>query len=47
MRAEDKIRIMHMIESAEKAQEFLAGKTYQDLQNDRKLVFALENRYAV
>ena len=41
MRAEDKIRIMRMIESAQSAQEFLADKTYQDLQNDRKLAFAV------
>lgn len=41
MRAEDRIRLMHMIESAQSAQEFLADKTYQDLQNDQKLAFAV------
>ena len=41
MRSEDKVRILHMIESAEKAQEFLAGKTYDDLQKNEQLAFAV------
>jgi uncharacterized protein with HEPN domain len=41
MRNEDKVRILHMIESAEKAQEFLAGKTYNDLQKNEQLSFAV------
>ncbi len=41
MRVEDKIRIMHMIESAQSAQEFLADKTYQDLQKDKQVAFAV------
>ena len=41
MRSEDKVRILHMIESAEKAQEFLSGKTYQDLQKNEQLAFAV------
>ena len=41
MRREDKIRILHMIESAEKAQEFLTNKTYDDLQQNEQLAFAV------
>ena len=41
MRAEDKILIMHMIESAQSAQEFLSDKKYQNLQNDKQLAFAV------
>ncbi len=41
MRSEDKVRILHMIESAEKAQEFLADKTYDDLQKNEQLAFAV------
>lgn len=41
MRGEDKIWILHMIESAQCVQEFLAGKTYDDLQKNKQLSFAV------
>ena len=41
MRAADKIRILHMIESSKKAQEFLADKTYDELQRNEQLSFAI------
>jgi uncharacterized protein with HEPN domain len=41
MRADDAIRLRHMLEAAEKAVEFSAGKTRADLDNDQMLVLAL------
>jgi uncharacterized protein with HEPN domain len=41
MRDEDRIRIGHMIEAAEDALGFVAGRTRADLATDRMLLFAL------
>jgi uncharacterized protein with HEPN domain len=41
MRAEDRIRILHMIEAAETVGEFIAGRQRGDLDSDRMLLFAV------
>lgn len=41
MKADDRIRISHMLEAAESALGFCAGKSFQDLHNDRQLSFAI------
>ena len=41
MRDEDRIRIGHMIEAAEDALGFVAGRTRSDLDTNRMLLFAL------
>jgi uncharacterized protein with HEPN domain len=41
MRAEDRIRLLHMIEAAEAALKFVAGRQRADLDSDRMLLFAL------
>lgn len=41
MRDEDRIRVRHMIESAEAALRFVAGRTRPDLDADQMLLFAL------
>lgn len=41
MRPEDRNRLLHMIEAAESAQHFLAGRSREDLDHDRMLLFAL------
>lgn len=41
MRAEDSIRLRHMIEAAESAVQFIAGRQRTDLEEDRMLLFAL------
>ena len=41
MPPEDRIRILHMIEAAETARDFVAARTRNDLDSDRMLVFAL------
>ena len=41
MRAEDLIRIRHMVEAAEHAVRFVAGRQRADLVTDRMLQFAL------
>jgi uncharacterized protein with HEPN domain len=41
MAPEDAIRIGHMIEAAEAAQSFIAGRQRADLDSDRMLLFAL------
>ena len=41
MRAEHRVRIRHMIEGAESAARFLAGRQRQDLDEDEMLRFAL------
>jgi uncharacterized protein with HEPN domain len=38
---EDRTRILHMIEAAETARDFVSGRTRADLDTDRMLVFAL------
>ena len=41
MRAEDLIRVRHMVEAAEHAVQFVAGRHRADLVTDRMLQFAL------
>lgn len=41
MRPEDVVRIRHMIEAAETARQFVAGRQRPDLDRDRMLLFAL------
>ena len=41
MRAEDRIRLRHMVEAAESAVQFIAGRQRPDLEEDRMLLFAL------
>ena len=41
MQPEDAIRIQHMIEAAEAARGFIAGRQRTDLDSDRMLLFAL------
>ena len=42
MRAEDRVHLRHMSEAAESAVQFVAGRQYSDLDEDRMLLFALE-----
>jgi uncharacterized protein with HEPN domain len=41
MRSEDRIRLLHMLEAAEAAAGFVAGRVRQDLDSDRMLLFAV------
>jgi uncharacterized protein with HEPN domain len=41
MRAEDRIRLLHMTEAAQTALKFVAGKQKSDLQFDQMLLFAV------
>lgn len=41
MRAEDRVRIQHMMEATESVARFLAGRQRQDLEQDEMLRFAL------
>ncbi len=41
MHADDRTRIRHMIEAAETAVSFLAGRSQEDLDRDRMLLFAV------
>ncbi len=41
MPPDDAIRIRHMIEAAEDAGRFVAGRARRDLDTDRMLIFAL------
>lgn len=41
MRAEDRIRLLHMTEAAQTALKFVAGKQKADLQSDQMLLFAV------
>lgn len=41
MRGEDRIRVRHMIEAAESALHFVAGRPRADLDRDRMLLFAV------
>jgi uncharacterized protein with HEPN domain len=41
MRADDLVRIRHMIEAAEVTQQFVANRTRSELDGDRMLAFAL------
>jgi uncharacterized protein with HEPN domain len=41
MRDEDRIRILHMIDAAEAVAQFVAGRSRDDLEQDRMLLFAV------
>ena len=41
MHNDDKTRIIHMIESAQSAQEFIADKSFADLRENKQLAFAI------
>jgi uncharacterized protein with HEPN domain len=41
MRAEDRVRLRHMVEAAENAGQFIAGRQRTELDEDRMLLFAL------
>jgi len=41
MRDEDRVRLQHMIEAAEAAIQFAAGRERSDLETDRMLLFAI------
>lgn len=41
MRDEDRIRVRHMVEAAETAQRFVAGRQRAELDGDQVLLFAL------
>lgn len=41
MRREDRIRVIHMIEAAESAEQFLSGRNRGDLDRDKMLLFAV------
>ena len=41
MRADDRVRILHMIDGAESLEKFIAGKERSDLTTDRMLLFAV------
>lgn len=41
MQAEDRIRLQHMIEAAQTAQKFMAGRQRADLDQDQLLQFAV------
>jgi uncharacterized protein with HEPN domain len=41
MRDEDRVRVRHMIEAAESALQFVAGRARPDLDTDRMLLFAV------
>ncbi len=41
MLAEDSVRLRHMVEAAESAMQFIAGRQRSELDEDRMLLFAL------
>ncbi len=41
MHAEDQVRLRHMVDAAEHAMRFVAGRQRVDLENDHMLLFAL------
>jgi uncharacterized protein with HEPN domain len=41
MHDEDRVRILHMIDAAEAMAQFVAGRSPEDLDKDRMLLFAL------
>ena len=41
MRAEDRIRLLHMVEAAQAALKFVDGRQQSDLQTDQMLLFAV------
>lgn len=41
MRAEDRVRVQHMIDAGESVRQFLSGHLREDLDRDRMLLFAV------
>ncbi len=41
MRAEDRIRLLHMVEASQMAMQFVSDRTRNDLDTDRMLLFAV------
>jgi uncharacterized protein with HEPN domain len=41
MRAEDRVRVLHMIDAAESLSQFVTGRKQTDLDQDRMLLFAV------
>ena len=41
MRAEDRIRLLHMVEASQAALQFMTGRQRGDLQTDQMLLFAV------
>lgn len=41
MRAEDRIRLLHMMEASQTAMQFVSGRKRGDLQTDQMLLFAV------
>ena len=41
MRDDDRVRLLHMIEAAESLAQFVAGRSRDDLDRDRMLLFAV------
>ena len=41
MRADDRVRVEHMIDAAESVAQFTAGRQLADLSTDRMLLFAV------
>ena len=41
MRAEDRVRVLHMIDAAETVASFIAGRVRDDLDRDRLLLFGV------
>lgn len=41
MRAEDRIRLLHMVEASQAAIQFVSGRQRSDLQTDQMLLFAV------
>jgi uncharacterized protein with HEPN domain len=41
MRADDRVRVLHMIDAAESLEQFITGRKLADLESDRMLLFAI------
>ncbi|MCX7038206.1 MAG: DUF86 domain-containing protein [Spirochaetes bacterium] len=41
MRADDRVRVLHMIDAAESLEQFTTGRERADLESDRMLLFAI------
>ena len=41
MRAEDRIRLLHMVDASQAAMKFVSGRQRDDLQTDQMLLFAV------
>lgn len=41
MRAEDRVRLLHMVEASQAAMRFISGRQRGDLQTDQMLLFAV------